>query len=118
MAMAIVLATGSAAAEPTILLDVDFSEKCTAGSESEPQMYRFSSDFTKDFTGWSLSSASAIGQAGGSLYISDGATVRTPYLSGVSTSNGAIKVTLEVKLRNTDMGMAQAQMGIFNIFLI
>lgn len=111
MAMAIVLATGSAAAEPTILLDVDFSEKCTAGSESEPQMYRFSSDFTKDFTGWSLSSASAIGQAGGSLYISDGATVRTPYLSGVSTSNGAIKVTLEVKLRNTDMGMAQLKWG-------
>lgn len=45
MAAAIVLASGSAAAEPTVLLDVDFSETCTAGTEAEPQMFRFMSDF-------------------------------------------------------------------------
>lgn len=111
MAAAIVLASGYAAAEPTVLLDVDFSEKCTAGSETTPQMFKYLSDFTGTtglgLTGWSLSPASKLGQAGGSLYISDGAYVRTPYLSGVSTSNGAIKVTMEVKLKNANMGIAQ-----------
>ncbi|MDE6757538.1 MAG: hypothetical protein K2J66_10440, partial [Muribaculaceae bacterium] len=46
MASAIVLATGFAAAEPTVLVDVDFSEKCTAGSEDAPQMLKYMSDFT------------------------------------------------------------------------
>lgn len=113
---ALVLGASSLAAEPTVLLDMDFSDKCTEGSEDAPQMYKYSSDFTKVFTGWSLSSAQAIGQAGGSLYISDNGTVRTPYLSGVSTTNGAIKVTLEVKLRNTDMGMVQLKWGSSNTF--
>lgn len=111
MAMAIVFATGSAAAEPTLLLEADFSEKCTAGTEEAPQMFKYSFDFTGStglgFTGWSISPASGLGQAGGSLYISDGANIRTPYLSNVSTSNGAIKVTMEVKLNKTDMGMVQ-----------
>lgn len=115
MAMAIVLATGSAAAEPTLLLEADFSEKCTAGSEDAPQMFKYSFDFTGStglgFTGWSITPASGLGQAGGSLYISDGANIRTPYLSGVSTSNGAIKVTMEVKLNKTDMGMVQLKWG-------
>jgi len=111
MAAAIVLGTGFASAESTVLLDMDFSDKCTAGSDAEPQMYKYSSEFTNVFTGWKVSSASKIGQAGGSLFISDGATVQTPYLTGVSTSNGAIKVTLEVKLCNTDMGMAQLLWG-------
>lgn len=111
MAAAIVLASGSAVAEPTVLLDVDFSETCTAGTEAEPQMFRSSLDFTGStglgYTGWRISSASKLGQAGGSLYISDGAYVQTPYLSNVTTTNGAIRVTLEVKLNNTNMGIAQ-----------
>ena len=112
MASAIVLATGFAAAEPTVLLDVDFSEKCTAGTESEPQMFKYSFDFTGlGFTGWQISPASGVGQAGGSLYISDGASVRTNTLTGVSTSNGAIKVTMEVKLKNTNMGIVQLGWG-------
>ena len=85
MAAAIVLASGSAAAEPTVLLDVDFSETCTAGTEAEPQMFRYTFDFSNlGFTGWSISPASGVGQAGGSLYISDGASVRTNSLTGVS----------------------------------
>lgn len=111
MAAAIVFGIGAASAETTVLLDMDFSDKCTAGSEDAPQMFKYSSDFTSIFSGWSPSLASALGQAGGSLYISDGATVRTPYLSGVSTSNGAIKVTLEVKLCNANMGMTQMKWG-------
>lgn len=112
MAAAIVLASGSAVAEPTVLLDVDFSETCTAGTEAEPQMFRFMSDFSGlGFTGWSISPATGVGQAGGSLYISDGASVRTNTLTGVSTSNGAVKVTLEVKLKNTNMGIAQLVWG-------
>ena len=78
-------------------------------------MFKYSSDFTSasglGYTGWSISSASGIGQAGGSLFISDGAYIRTPYLSGVSTSNGAIKVTMEVKLNKTNMGIAQLKWG-------
>lgn len=68
MASAIVLATSFAAAEPTVLVDVDFSEKCTAGSEDSPQMLKYTSDFTSStglgYTGWSVSSAAGIGQAG------------------------------------------------------
>lgn len=116
MATAIMLGIGCASAETTVLLDMNFSDKCTEGSEEAPQMYKYSSDFTSVFTGWSLSSASSFGQAGGSLYISDGATVRTPYLTGVSTTNGAIKVTLEVKLCNTNMGMAQLTWGYSNSY--
>lgn len=112
MAAAIVLASGSAVAEPTVLLDVDFSEKCTAGTEAEPQMFRYMSDLVGlGFTGWQISPASGVGQAGGSLYISDGASVRTNTLTGVSTSNGAVKVTLEVKLKNTNMGIVQLGWG-------
>lgn len=112
MAAAIVLASGSAVAEPTVLLDVDFSETCTAGTEAEPQMFRYTFDFTGlGFTGWSISPATGVGQAGGSLYISDGASVRTNTLTGVSTSNGAVKVTMEVKLKNANMGIAQLVWG-------
>lgn len=115
MCATLLFAGGLAVAETTVLLDVDFSEKCIAGSEEAPQMFKYSSDFTSasglGYTGWSLSSASGIGQAGGSLFISDGAYIRTPYLSGVSTSNGAIKVTMVVKLNNTNMGIAQLKWG-------
>lgn len=112
MAAAIVLASGSAVAEPTVLLDVDFSETCTAGTEAEPQMFRYMSDLVGlGFSGWQISPASGVGQAGGSLYISDGASVRTNTLTGVSTSNGAVKVTLEVKLKNTNMGIVQLGWG-------
>ncbi len=120
MASAIVLATSFAAAEPTVLVDVDFSEKCTAGSEDSPKMLKYTSDFTSStglgYTGWSVSSAAGIGQAGGSLYIADGAYIRTPYITGVSTTNGAIKVTMEVKLRNTNMGIAQLKWGYSNTY--
>ncbi len=112
MAAAIVLASGSAAAEPTVLLDVDFSETCTAGTEAEPQMFRYTFDFSNlGFTGWSLSSATKVGQAGGSLFISDGATVSTAGLTNVSTTNGAIKVTMAVKLNKTNMGIVQLAWG-------
>lgn len=112
MAAAIVLASGSAVAEPTVLLDVDFSETCTAGTEAEPQMFRYSFDFSNlGFTGWSLSSATKVGQAGGSLFISDGATVSTAGLTNVSTTNGAIKVTMAVKLNKTNMGIVQLAWG-------
>ena len=68
----IVLGYGFAEAETSVLLDVDFSEKCTAGSENAPQMFKYSSEFSQlGLTGWSISPATGVGQAGGSLYIND-----------------------------------------------
>lgn len=65
----IVLGYGFAEAETSVLLDVDFSEKCTAGSENAPQMFKYSSEFSQlGLTGWSISPATGVGQAGGSLY--------------------------------------------------
>ena len=107
----IVLGYGFAEAETSVLLDVDFSEKCTAGSENAPQMFKYSNEFSQlGLTGWSISPATGVGQAGGSLYINDGASVRTGNLS-ISPANGGVKVTLVVKLNKTDMGMAQLQWG-------
>lgn len=114
-AAAVILGVSYASAEPTVLLEADFSE-LTAGSEDAPEMFRFTSDFTSQYSGWGLSSASNLGQAGGSLYIKDGAYVRTPYLTGVDTSNGAIKVSMELKLRNANMGMVQLQWGYSSTF--
>lgn len=111
LACVVAMGFGIAAAESTVLLNVDFSEKATAGSEASPQMFKYTTEITGTtglgLSGWSVSSASKLGQAGGAIYISDGAYLRTPYIAGVSLSNGAIKVTLTVKLRNTNMGIAQ-----------
>ena len=80
----IVLGYGFAEAETSVLLDVDFSEKCTAGSENAPQMFKYSSEFSQlGLTGWSISPATGVGQAGGSLISMTGhpcAPATSPYL--------------------------------------
>lgn len=79
-------------------------------------MFRYSTDFTGStglgMTGWTLSSATGAGQAGGSLYLKDNVSVRTSYLSGVATNNGAVKVTLVAKLNKTTMGMVRMKYGL------
>lgn len=106
---AFVLSLSAATAAETVIVDADFSI-LTAGSEESPQMFSYSSQFTTPtgLTGWMITSA---GQAGGSLYIADGGNVQTNSLSGISSSNGAIKVTLVVKLNKADMGMVQLKWG-------
>lgn len=114
VAVAALIGCGYASATSTVLLDADFS-KCAAGSEAEPQMFKYSSDFTGlGYTGYRLGSTSTAGQAGGSLYLADGGSVQSPYFSGVSTTGGAIKVTAEVKLRNANIGIVNIKYGYSN----
>lgn len=105
---ALVLSLSAATAAETVLAEADFST-LTEGSEESPQLFKFSSDF-KGFTGWSIVT-NKTGQAGGSLYIGDGGSLKKSSVSGVTTTGGAIKVTAEVKLNNASAGIVQLKWG-------
>ena len=107
LAAALVLSISAASAE-TVLAEADFST-LTKGSEDAPELFKYSFDFT-GFTGWSIVT-NKTGQAGGSLYIADGGSLKSKSFAGISSSNGAIKVTLVAKLNKADMGMIQLQWG-------
>ncbi len=104
-----VSATPAFAAE-TVIVEADFST-LTAGSEESPELFKYSFNFTNatGLTGWSYTGS--VGQAGGSLYIADGASVKSKSFSGISSKDGAIKVSAEVKLNKTDIGMVQLKWG-------
>lgn len=108
LAAALVLSLSAATAAETVLAEADFST-LTAGSEESPQLFKYSFDFT-GFTGWSIVT-NKTGQAGGSLYIGDGGSLKKSSVSGVTTTGGAIKVTAEVKLNNASAGIVQLKWG-------
>lgn len=108
LAAALVLSLSAASAAETVLAEADFST-LTKGSEDAPELFKYSFDFT-GFTGWSIVT-NKTGQAGGSLYIADGGSLKSKSFAGISSSNGAIKVTLVAKLNKADMGMIQLQWG-------
>lgn len=108
LAAALVLSLSAATAAETVLAEADFST-LTEGSEESPQLYKYSFEFS-GFTGWSIV-AGKTGQAGGSLYIGDGGTLKSKSFTGLSTNDGAIKVTIVAKLNKTDLGMIQLQWG-------
>ena len=108
LAAALVLSISAASAAETVLAEADFST-LTKGSEDAPELFKYSFDFT-GFTGWSIVT-NKTGQAGGSLYIADGGSLKSKSFAGISSSNGAIKVTLVAKLNKADMGMIQLQWG-------
>lgn len=105
---ALVLSLSAATAAETVLAEADFST-LTAGSEESPQLFKYSWDFS-GFTGWSIVT-NKTGQAGGSLYIGDGGSLKKSSVSGVTTTGGAIKVTAEVKLNNASAGFVQLKWG-------
>ncbi len=104
---ALVLSLSAATAAETVLAEADFST-LTEGSEESPQLFKYSFDFP--FTGWSIVT-NKTGQAGGSLYIGDGGSLKKSSVSGVTTTGGAIKVTAEVKLNNASAGIVQLKWG-------
>lgn len=104
-----VSATPAFAAE-TVLAEGDFSI-LTAGSEEEPEIFKYLSNYPTELKSWKVSSYTSTGQAGGSLYLSDGANVQSAYLSGVTKDGGAIKVSVEVKLNKADMGIISLKWG-------
>lgn len=108
MATVLSLSAATVSAAETVLAEADFST-LTAGSEESPEIYKYSSSFT-GYTGWSITAGKA-GQAGGSLYIADGGTIKSPYLSGVTTNGGAIKFTAVVKLNKATAGILQLTWG-------
>ena len=95
-------------AEETVLAEADFST-LTEGSEDSPKVHKYSFDY-KGPTGWKVSTGTT-GQAGGSLWVGDGGTLKSPNLSGVSTTNGAIKISVELKLNKTTLGMVKLAYG-------
>lgn len=101
-------ASSSLSAAETVLAEADFST-LTNGSEDEPEIFKYMSSFT-GFTGWSIVTGKT-GEAGGSLYLADGGNIKSPYLSGVSTTGGAIKISAEVKLNKAEIGMVQLAYG-------
>lgn len=107
-ALALCLSASTATAAETVLTEADFST-LTKGSEDTPEMFRYSFDFT-GFTGWSIVTGKT-GQAGGSLYLADGGSIKSGYLSGVTTNSGAIKVSAVIKLRNASAGIVQLAWG-------
>ena len=114
LAVAALLSFSSAKADVTTFVEADFSV-LTAGSEEAPALfdsnyglyYANRNAFSMDW----IVVANKTGQAGGSLYIADGGTLRTPYFDGVTTTGGAVKVTVEVKLNNADAGIVQMVYG-------
>ena len=104
-----VSATPAFAAE-TVLAEGDFSI-LTAGSEEEPEIFTYSFNYPTELRSWKLSSYSSTGQAGGALYLSDGASVQSSSLSGITKDGGAIKVSVEVKLNKADMGIISLKWG-------
>lgn len=105
------LSATSLHAEETVLIEADFST-LTSGSEDAPEIFNYSFNFT-GFSGWNIVTGKT-GQAGGSLYLGDGGSIKSPYITGVSTTNGAIKVTAEVKLNKADAGIVQLTYGYSN----
>ncbi|MDE5631321.1 MAG: fibronectin type III domain-containing protein [Muribaculaceae bacterium] len=107
-ALALCLSASTATAAETVLTEADFST-LTKGSEDTPEMFKYSFDFT-GFSGWSIVTGKT-GQAGGSLYLADGGSIKSGYLSGVTTNGGAIKVSAVIKLRNASAGIVQLAWG-------
>lgn len=108
LAAALVLSLSAASAAETVLAEADFST-LTKGSEDAPELFKYSFDFT-GFTGWSIVT-NKTGQAGGSLYIADGGSLKKSSVSGVTTTGGAIKITAVVKLNNAAAGIVQLKWG-------
>ena len=101
---AVAVSAFSVAAEENVLAEADFST-LTNGTEEAPVLctsYPYGPSAFKDWVG---TSTGKIGEAGTSgIYIPDGSTLSSPRFSGVTTTGGAIKVTMTVKLNNTNIG--------------
>lgn len=108
LATILCVSASTVSAAETVLAEADFST-LTNGSEDEPEIFKYSYDFA-GFSGWSIVTGKT-GAAGGSLYLGDGGSIKTPYLDGVSTTNGAIKITAEVKLNKAEVGIVQLTYG-------
>lgn len=108
MATALSLSASTVSAAETVLAEADFST-LTSGSEESPEIFKYSFNFT-GFTGWSIVT-NKTGAAGGSLYLGDGGSIKSPYLSGITTNGGAIKFTAVVKLNKADAGIVKLTWG-------
>lgn len=104
-------------AEVTTVLSADFTV-FTEGTPQEPVSIPSygTGSFTSYFTGWS---ASSVAQAGGSLMINDGGSVRTSY-NNLSANGGSFKVKFEARAMDDYGGIMTVKVGYStseNIFL-
>lgn len=109
-ALVLCLSASTATAAETVLAEADFSTLIN-GSEDAPEIFKYNFNFP--ITGWTIVT-NKTGAAGGSLYIGDGGSVKSGYLSGVTTNGGAIKVSAVIKLRNASAGIVQLAWGYSN----
>lgn len=109
LAAALVLSLSAASAAETVLAEADFST-LTKGSEDAPELFTSNYALTGDLRSWTVV-RNKTGEAGGSLYLGDGGSVKSGYLSGVTTNGGAIKITAVVKLNKADAGIVQLTYG-------
>jgi len=97
--------------EVTVVLDEKF-DAFTEGTVDAPatqDITSYSSDrrLSTILTGWS---GSKVYEAGGALMIADGGNVRTTYLN-TSTNGGNVRITFDVKMRDSYGGAVKVQLG-------
>ena len=95
------------AAEPTTLLDADFSVLTQGSVENPVEIPSYGTgSISTFFTGWSSSKAF---QAGGQLKLTDGGYVQTSRLT--MTTSQAVKVSMRVRALDSYGGMVNIQIG-------
>lgn len=98
-------------ADVTVVLDEKF-DAFTEGTVDAPAAqditsYSSTRRLSNILTGWS---GSKVYEAGGALMIADGGNVRTTYLN-TSTNSGNVRITFNVKMRDSYGGIAKVSMG-------